>query len=275
MTAPFVLLTDFGTDDPYAGQMRAVLHSLAPHVPILDLTHGVPPHGISSGALFLAASRSYFPERSLFLCVVDPGVGSSRPMHCVVQQGGKGHVLLGPGNGLLSLAGRDMAEESGVQWFTLSPLADERPASETFHGRDVFPRLAVALSQGVFPERLGSPLPEAPPLPDWANPIPMPEGLACAVLHVDRFGNCILNLRADREPPAPACVLLLPARPPAQLHRVGHYAELPPGETGLLRGSQGYWELARYGHSAAARLGLQAGQRCTLACLHGHNRVAP
>lgn len=266
--APVALLTDFGLDDPYAGQMRAALaRAMPPGTPVMDVSHGVPPHAVMSGALFLAASRPYFPDATIFLCVVDPGVGSGRPIHCAVQQGGKGHILLGPGNGLLSLAAERMALETPVIWrdITPSPLAGSGSSSlqaNTFHGRAIFPRLAAALRQSADPAALGSPLP-APPLPDWARARPLADGFALTVLHVDRFGDCVLNLSGDVSLPE-AVTLRRPPAPDLPLRPATHYAELRPGDVGLLRGSQGYWELACREQSAAALLGIRAGQPCVL-----------
>lgn len=256
--APVALLTDFGLDDPYAGQMRAALaRAMPPGTPVMDVSHGVPPHAVMSGALFLAASLPYFPDSTIFLCVVDPGVGSGRPIHCAVQQGGKGHILLGPGNGLLGLAAEKMAREAPVIWRDLTPCPAAGSGSssiqaDTFHGRDIFPALAA----------LGSPL-HAPPLPDWAGARPLADGFALTVLHVDRFGNCVLNLSGDVGLPETAA-LRLPPSLDLPLRPATHYAELRPGDVGLLRGSQGYWELACREQSAAALLGIRAGQPCVL-----------
>lgn len=246
--------------------MRAALAcAMPPGTPVMDVSHGVPPHAVISGALFLAASLQYFPDSTIFLCVVDPGVGSGRPIHCAVQHGGKGHILLGPGNGLLGLAAEKMAREGPVIWRDLTPCPAAGSSStqaNTFHGRDIFPGLAAALRQSADPEALGSPLP-APSLPDWARARPLADGFALTVLHVDRFGNCVLNLSGDVSLPE-TVALRLPPSPDLPLRLATHYAELRPGDVGLLRGSQGYWELACREQSAGALLGIRAGQPCAL-----------
>jgi S-adenosylmethionine hydrolase len=267
MPPPVALLTDFGLDDPYVGQLRAVLAGLLPGTPVLDISHGVPPRAVMSGALFLAASRPYFPDGTLFLCVVDPGVGSERPVHCVLQKTPPCHILLGPGNGLLSLAAGDMAKQGGTVWLEPAFLPP-RAMSATFHGRDLFPRMAAALLAGHSPESLGTIL-SAPPLPDWAAPRPLKHGrpwrLGLTVLHVDRFGNCITNLPEDSEVPDESPLTLRVRRTSFSLCAATHYAALPDGRAGLLRGSQGFWELACKEQNAAETLRLKGGDHCILA----------
>lgn len=255
----FVLLTDFGLADPYAGQLRAALFTRAPSVPILDLSHGVPPFAVHTGAFFLAASRPHFPAGSIFICVVDPGVGSSRDLLCVT---GQGHTLLGPDNGLLSLAHRDLKRlgRTDVRALALPPSL---PAA-TFHGRDVLAPAAAALALGADPARVGPRLDRDLFRPPWAEATLTPDKAACAVLHVDRFGNCILNLPFSAALPRTGPLFLETDGKRHILTRADHYAELPANGAGLLRGSQGFYELARNGASAAALFDLASGDVCRL-----------
>ncbi len=263
----FALLTDFGLTDPYVGQLKAALFSRAPSVPILDISHGVPPFAVMTGAFYLHASRPYFPPGTIFVCVVDPGVGSGRKLLCLA--GGR-HTLIGPDNGLLSLAYRDMTREGPVSAHALredAPDGGDVP-SATFHGRDILAPAAAAISAGTDIAAIALPLEEDPLLPEWAEADHAPGEIRCTVLHVDRFGNCILNLRNNDE------LLLYPrlyvsvgkagAPENIALRQVGHYAELPKGEPGILPGGQGFYELALAGASAAALLRLAPGDTCTI-----------
>lgn len=251
----FALLTDFGVSDPYAGQMKAVLLSRAGGVPVVDISHGVPPFSVSAGAFFLAASRRFFPKGTVFIAVVDPGVGSERALLCIQ---GKDHFLLGPDNGLLSLACRDMAKEGAVTAYEIA--IPEKPPHPTFHGRDILAPAAARLAGGAEPSELGPPLRSPLRLPAWAEPEIFPSRFGIAILHVDRFGNCITNL-PNSQPLFPGdSVLFDPARGRrAVLAKADHYAMLEPGAIGIIPGGQGYYEIAGNMFSAAGALGLTPG----------------
>lgn len=128
MDAPIVLLTDFGSSDPYVGIMKGVILTREPEARIVDLTHGVPPQDVRAGAFVLRASVAHFPKGSRFICVVDPGVGGRRKL---IWGRSKDHEFWAPDNGLLSWVGLVEARE----------LAVPAGASATFHGRDVLARL--------------------------------------------------------------------------------------------------------------------------------------
>jgi len=252
------LLTDFGLDDPYVGQMKAVLASRLPMVRILDLTHGVPVHDILAGAFFLSASLPWLPTGSVAVAVVDPGVGSSRR---IVGLSWRGRLVLAPDNGLVSLLLACAAPDAA--WAFPVPAS----AAATFHGRDVFAPLAASLASGVTPGTLGQTI-------AWDSLHILPgldphldNGLLhCRILHADRFGNLILGLPLDRWRPildtAPGLTLKTSGAFP--LRRVATYAGIPPAALGLLAGSQGYYELAAPCASAAAVTGLGPGHAVTL-----------
>lgn len=257
----FVLLTDFGLDDPFVGQLKAALFSCAPSVPILDLSHGVPPFAVATGAFFLAVSRRHFPKGSIFICVVDPGVGTDRDLLCVMNEA---HTLLGPDNGLLSLAYRDMRREGPVSVHALAP-SPEPLSANTFHGRDILAPTAAALALGSAAATAARPR-DGISIPDWAEASHESGEIFCSVLHVDRFGNCILNLpNGDNHLLYPRLSLHLPGTGRTlALHQAGHYAELSPGTLGLLPGGQGFYELAMAGASAAKHLALGPGDACRI-----------
>jgi hypothetical protein len=257
MVAIFGLLTDFGERDPYRGQLASVLLRRSPSCQILDLSHQVDPHNILQGAFFLRASWPWLPRGCIVLAVVDPGVGSSRDI-VLLRSGGK--CVLAPDNGLLELMLRDVSPEG--LWL----LRTERwsGASFTFHGRDVFAPLAADLAQGADPERLGDRLSgkDLIRLP-FSEASPEDGRIEARVLHVDRFGNCVLNVPESawgatiRE--GEDAELVKPAG--LSVAAVRAYSAIPAGSAGILPGSQGYLELALDRASCAAHLGLKIGDR--------------
>ena len=183
------LTTDFGLHDPFVGIMKGVILSICPSARLVDLTHDVEPQNILGGALALEAGWPYFPEGTVHLAVVDPGVGSARRALAVRA---RGHYLVGPDNGLLTPALMDAG------WRAVALTAPEyrlAEVSRTFHGRDVFAPAAAYLAAGVPLERLG------PAVTDPVRrPIPrsrLEDGaLIGEVLAVDRFGNLLTSIEA-------------------------------------------------------------------------------
>ncbi|TLY27641.1 MAG: SAM-dependent chlorinase/fluorinase, partial [Ignavibacteria bacterium] len=144
------LLTDFGLSDPYVGSMKGVISAIAPGTPILDLSHEVLPQNITQAGYLLWSCYKYFPAGTIFVCVVDPGVGSGRRVLCV---DGAGYRFLGPDNGLLqlvldSLDGYSIVIVENRRYF-------RNEISPTFHGRDIFAPVAAHLSRGVRSASLG------------------------------------------------------------------------------------------------------------------------
>ena len=253
---PIALLTDFGLVDPYVGQMRAVLTRLAPGAAQIDVSHQVEPFATGQAAFFLAASAPHFPTDTVFLCVVDPGVGSARR---VLGASIAGQDFLAPDSGLFGLLLGTPGLES-ARLFDLSRTAAGYAASATFHGRDIFAPLAARLSAGEKLADLGSLLdPAELERQPWTAPRPDAAGVDAHVLHVDRFGNCVLSLREGFFFADEVTGLSLAPGERLPLRRARAYAELGPGETGLLAGSQGFFELAANQASAAALLTLRPG----------------
>jgi S-adenosylmethionine hydrolase len=267
-----VLLTDFGLADPYVGQMKGVLANSAPRARVVDLSHGVEPYRVAQAAFFLRASAEYFPPGSIFVCVVDPGVGSERKV--LLAQCGQS-FFLAPDNGLLSLLLSDTTGD--VRLFDVSPSV--APASATFHGRDLFAPLAARLAAGAKPEELGRELDPTTLLRgSWAEPRMEGGSIVASVLHADRFGNLVLNLPAASWSPRLRVGGQIrvqsgagrsmgfgqpgPSRHAARV--VTHYAELAPNELGILVGSQGYMEMAMNQASAAKSIGLGLEAEVTL-----------
>ena len=189
------LLTDYGLDDEFVGVVKSVIRDLAPHVTVVDLTHGVRPFDVRGGSLALARAIPYVPD-GVVVAVVDPGVGTSRKAIAVEVADGAG-VLVGPDNGLLAPAvalagGATRAVELDNAGYHL-----EAPGA-TFAGRDVFAPAAAHLCNGVDLDDLGSSLDSALLVPGMiALPRTEADGIHAEVLWVDRFGNCQLNVGPD------------------------------------------------------------------------------
>ena len=148
---PIAILTDFGYRDHYVGAMKGAIASIAPGAPLIDITHGVPAQSITAGALALAQSWRLFPPRTIFLVVVDPGVGTSRL--AVAVQTRAGARFVGPDNGVLSLALEEAGALRAVE--LRAPRYRLARVSATFHGRDIFAPAAAHLWRGVKLEALG------------------------------------------------------------------------------------------------------------------------
>ena len=270
MASIITLTTDFGLADAYVGVMKGVVLGIDREAVIVDLTHHVPPGDVLHGAYVLSTAFSFFPEGTVHVAVVDPGVGTERRGLAVEHLG---HVFVGPDNGLFSLVlsppSRAGSEEGGTFEGGLPPgarafeLADPGfhlpEVSATFHGRDVFAPVAAHLSTGVALDRLGPAVTSVRYLS-----LATPEGLAGgtvrgAVIHIDAFGNAITNLR-PKDLPDDALAVEIAGRTIAGLSAT--YAEGP--DLLALVGSSGLLEIAVRGGSAAASLGLKRGQTVTV-----------
>lgn len=261
MARLIVLLTDFGLADPYVGQLKGALLREAPEAVLVDLSHEVKPFNIVQGSFFLAASWRHFAPGTVFLGVVDPGVGTRR--RSMAAEIGE-RWFVGPDNGLAALV---LAEAGGAaRAYELA--APPASASATFHGRDVFAPAAARIARGDDPASLGASLePKSLLRGEWAAPKAVKNGVVAHVLHVDRFGNCVLNLPAAEWGGRLAALASLAMTQPrtVPLASCETYGRLPEGGVGLIAGSQGYLELAVNRGSAAARLGLSIGGMVRLA----------
>lgn len=190
--APIVtLLTDFGTDDPWVGSLKSVLWQIQPAFKIVDLTHAVPPHDILSGAFTLYRCYRDYPSWSIHLCVVDPGVGGPRrPILVVTNE----RYFVGPDNGIFSFVYANEVVEKVVH--VTADHYFRRPLSETFHGRDVFAPIAGWLSKGIDSSRFGDEIEDYVRLQVPQDRIVGESLIKGEVCAVDRFGNCITNIRS-------------------------------------------------------------------------------
>jgi len=244
------LLSDFGLVDPYVGIMHGVLAKAAPSVRVIDLGHGVPPQDLRTAAFFLAHSREHFPAGTVFVAVVDPGVGSQRRVLAACDAG---QLLLAPDNGLLAPSLGPGAQLRAVDVQRLVGT----PRSRSFHGRDVFCPLAARLASGALRfEDLGSTL-EDPLRVEFARARRTPTRVQGEVLFADGFGNLITNvLPADLGPDPRRWRARIGAR---DLDWVDCYADAPDGRPSILVNSYGCLEVAVAGGSARETLGVGVG----------------
>ncbi len=255
-------LSDYGTTDEFVGVVKSVIRSIAPHAAVIDLTHEIAPHDVRAGGLALARCIQYVAP-GVVLAVVDPGVGTDRRAIAVEVAGGEG-VLVGPDNGLLAPA---VAMAGGAdRAVALTDPEYHLPApGATFAGRDVFAPAAAHLCNGVDLAELGEAVDPAGLLPG-VLPLSRREGDAVVgeVLWVDRFGNCQLNVDPDEVDHLDEGVTLRWAGGRRLTRRAGAYAELKPGEVGLVVDSYGLLSVATDRGSAALELGLGPGDEVTL-----------
>lgn len=250
MIRPVVLLTDFGCGDPFAGVMKGVILSRAPRATVVDLSHGIPSGDIEASALALRQSVPYFPKSSIFVVVVDPGVGSKRR---VVWGRSRRHDFLAPDNGVLTWL---QDEDRITQW---REVANSRlflaKVSSTFHGRDIFSPVAASLANGLPPAKLGPEILDPVRL-DWPQPKGIRGGLEGVILSRDHFGNVVTNLPVDK----------IPSR--AHVFHKGrdlgpvrtHYAAVAPGRSLAVTGSSGLIEISTRDGDYSARTRARRGE---------------
>jgi S-adenosylmethionine hydrolase len=233
-----VLFTDFGLAGPYTGQMKAVLHRLAPTVPAIDLFADAPLRNPRASAYLLAAYAAWFPPGTIFLAVVDPGVGGERAA-LIVEADGRRYV--GPDNGLFEIV-RRRARATRIFEITWRP-AD---LSASFHGRDLFAPVAAMLARGEPPP--GRPRKDsADRRADW------PDDLG-EIVYVDHFGNALTGLRAAML--APNAKLAAAGR---VFERARTFGDRPPGAAFWYENSNGLAEIAVNQGRADRDLGLAIG----------------
>lgn len=259
------LLTDFGARDEYVGVIKGVIYGINAEATIVDLSHEVPPQDVRSAAHILLSAYGYFPEGSIHMAVVDPGVGSKRK---ILAAKISGHLFLAPDNGLL---GPVMAHGRTEALVTVqAPGLYLQPVSQTFHGRDIFAPLAAHLSLGCGIKRLGNPLePAQTVLLPHESPRFNARGALCGrVVRVDHFGNLITDISLEQlttqgfwEQPA----LLVIQMEGASIEGVGGcYADAHPGQLLALIGSSNFLEIAVSMGNAAETLKTQAGAEVTV-----------
>ena len=248
------LLTDFGLTDPFVAEMKAVIFSISENVQIVDISHQVEKFNISMGAFLLNGVVEYFPDGTIHVAVVDPGVGSDRRGIVVETERG---VFVGPDNGLMIPAARTQKILHVYELTNRSLMRKE--ISATFHGRDIFAPVAAHLANGKLPRECG---PELRKHVDSPFPSAKIEGKywVSEVVYVDGFGNIVTNLSQDLlENGLSEKNSLYVGDRQFSVRFVKTYSDLRVGEVGALFGSHGFLELACREKSAAARLRVNRG----------------
>ena len=235
------LLTDFGTRDPYVAAMKGVIAART-GVPIFDLTHDIAPYDVFGAAWFLRTIVRDWAADTIFVCVVDPGVGTARKIIAMEQ---RGQILLAPDNGLLSLIERGRVR--AVENETLFLPGD----SNTFHGRDRFAPVAAALANGLSLDEVGPALTNIVQLP--YDPPSYGQIVGGTIVAVDRFGNLVTDIEAARVAFNP---FALEARGITIDRLERTYAGAAPGAF-LIVGSSGWIEISVANGSAAERLQMR------------------
>lgn len=274
---PIAILTDFGNGDPFVGIMKGVILTIAPQARLIDISHDIPPGDIKRGAVMLWQSLKYFPEGTIFLSVVDPGVGTSR-QGMILQSGP--YKFVGPDNGLFSFILKNKIEA----WELVNPKFQLPSPGSTFHGRDIFAPAAAHAANGIQGSRFGPPISEIVELFPPRLEV-KPDRIEGEVLYADRFGNLLTSLGewipSEREnyklepwlaisaalekeiyiTKNQASVILPDGR---TLTFVDTFSDIPDGECGMLVGSSGLVEIAANRNRALDLLSLSSGDPITL-----------
>ena len=253
------LFTDYGWDDPYVAQLKGVILTIDPGARLLDLTHTVTPFNVTEGAYLLDQCAEDFPAGTIFVAVVDPQVGTERDP--ILLQTGQAKFFVGPDNGLFSQV--ILREGFGKAWKLDRPeFFRAGDLSRTFHGRDIFGPVAAHLATGTDPERFGTPVTTLVLLPD-KEPALSGGMIFTEVLHIDRYGNVILNLQNGSDMAAKLkegdLVKISIGRESYSAPLVKTYGEVDKGRLLLLYGSDGQLEIGMNQGSAARQLRVEPG----------------
>ncbi len=259
------IITDFGTYDVYAAVMKGIILSLNPDISIIDISHEVEPFGIASVSFLLYACWDYFPEDTIFLSVVDPGVGSKREI-LIAEQNGK--FLITPDNGSITLlyyrkrSFKTYTPSAGI----MKRVTDRVPEiSRTFQGRDIFAPLAALLStEGI--EKVKGKM-HRPALLSNLMPVKDKETgiIRGTILHIDRFGNCISSIHADDSAGFTGKTGIIVETGSTRIRGISNYfSEVLKGQILAYFGSSGLLEIAANMRNASQIYKIKTGDSVTL-----------
>ena len=254
------LLSDFGYSDWYVACMKGVIHSIVEKANIVDITHQIPAGEISLGAFVLSQCYREFPEGSIVVAVVDPGVGTSRDRIVVSAAG---IYFVGPNNGRFGFL-TDDPQFSSIEIRSIENAAlMSKYISSTFHGRDIFAPAAAHLAKGT-------PLKQFGPRKDYLSPLKCPKPLlqkrliTGQVIYIDHFGNAISNIKipaAEKDTDVSRIEVKLGS---LQIPYVRTFQDVQPGQTLAYLGSGGFLEIATNGRSAEGLLSICLGDKITV-----------
>jgi S-adenosyl-L-methionine hydrolase (adenosine-forming) len=274
MAPPITLLTDFGTEDAYAAVMKGVILTRDPRATLVDITHAIEPQNIRHGAFVLATAYQYFPKNTIHVAVVDPGVGSGRRAIILKVAGA---VFVAPDNGLLTYVidqlslNEDQVPDCGGEAIMVRlkrgieavSITDPRfwrtPVSPTFHGRDIFAPVAAGLSLGLSPYEFGEKTDTLTVLPITRPRMSGEDETVGHVMHIDRFGNMVTDIRSSDLPPGPVEIGIGGAR----IDGISRYYGETRGLAALI-GSSGYLEVSLRNGNAAGQLDAIVGDEVTV-----------
>jgi S-adenosylmethionine hydrolase len=255
------LFTDYGWEDPYVAQLKGAILSIDTNARLVDLTHSITPFNVTEGAYLLDQSSAEFPAGTIFVAVVDPQVGTERDPILLLT--GKQKYYIGPDNGLFTAI---IDREGFSKAWKLDKPAFFRAGSvsRTFHGRDIFGPVAAHLATGTDPEKLGTPIPaKSLNLLTIKDPSLAGGVVSVEVMHIDRYGNVILNLRNDGDLASKFkegnLVKVSVGKENYSAPLVKTYGDIAKGRLILLYNSSGLLEIAMNQGSAAKELHAQPG----------------
>jgi len=270
MSPVITLTTDFGYDDPYVAAVKGAILNINPQATLVDVSHTIRPQDILQAAFILSGAYRYFPKQTIHVAIVDPGVGSER--RGVILKAPSA-IFVAPDNGILSyiiddlfsIDGSSVTEEThglteivfkkGLEAAAITdPRFWRHPVSPTFHGRDIFAPVAAGLSLGISPYEFGEKINSLHVLP-IVKPSLAPDGNVVArVLHIDRFGNLITNIRSSSLSGKNMTIEV-------GGHRIQGISDYYAQGEGIIAvaGSSGYLEISLRDGSACDFLGVEVG----------------
>ncbi len=246
------LTTDFGYKDPFAGEMKGVILSINPDATLVDMTHEVAPRAIEEGAFVIGTSCRYFPQGTIHVAVVDPGVGSQR--RAIIAEA-DGNYFVGPDNGIFSYI------MSSAKSIKVVQITEEKymlsAHSPTFQGRDVFAPAAAWLSRGLGVEEFGRTIHD---FRVFKIPAPVAEGnrISGSVIYIDRFGNAVTTIR-ESDLPGLREDIRVEAKG-KEIPFLEYYSQAPEHDLSCLVNSSGYLELFVNSGSASTIHNIRKGE---------------
>jgi len=247
------LLTDFGLQDIYVGVLKGVISQINPDVSIIDITHQIPPQDLYSASYCLGSAFPYFPPDTIYIGVVDPGVGSNRK--AIAIQSPEGSYFIGPDNGIFTSVINHFPQITVRELTNSRYWLGEKP-SATFHGRDIFAPVAAYLAKGIAFSDLGELIPQESliklPLTSYRV---TSEGIRGVIQYMDNFGNIITNIPGNLVQGKSWRVKIANIIIQPQVT----YSKQSQGKLLAVVSSDGWIEIAVNGGNAQQKLGLNLG----------------